>query len=45
VTQMHMRYREVEHGAFQGSYDLDQIESADYFVFILEALLGHAIYV
>ena len=45
VTQMHMRYREVGHGAFQGSYDLDRIESADYFVFILEALLGHAIYV
>ena len=45
ITQMHIRYREVEPGALEGSYDVDQIESADSFVFVLEALLGHAIYV
>jgi hypothetical protein len=44
VTQMHIGYREVEPGALEGSYDVEQIESADYFVFVLEALLGHAIY-
>lgn len=44
VTQMHNRYREVVPGALEGSYDLEQIESADSFVFVLEALLGHAIY-
>jgi hypothetical protein len=41
---MHIGYREVEPGALEGSYDVEQIESADYFVFVLEALLGHAIY-
>ena len=45
ITQMHARYRQVEPGVFEGTYDVDQMESASYFVFILEALLGHAIYV
>jgi hypothetical protein len=44
VTQMHIQYREAEPGTLEGWYDVDQIESADYFVFTLEALLGHAIY-
>jgi hypothetical protein len=45
ITQMHARYRQVEPGVFEGTYDVDQMESAGYFVFILESLLGHAIYV
>jgi hypothetical protein len=45
VTQMHIRYREVESGVLEGAYDVDQIELADYFLFVLQALLGHAIYV
>jgi hypothetical protein len=44
VTQMHIHYREVDPGALAGSFDVEQIESADMFVFVLEALLGHAIY-
>jgi hypothetical protein len=44
VTQMHIQYREVEPGTLRGSYDLEQMESAQEFVFILEGLLGHAIY-
>jgi hypothetical protein len=44
VTQMRIQYREVEPGALEGAYDVEQIESADSFVFVLEALLGHAIY-
>jgi hypothetical protein len=44
MTQMRVRYREAEPGALEGSYNLEQIESADSFVFVLEALLGHAIY-
>lgn len=45
ITQMHARYHQVEPGVFEGTYDVDQMESAGYFVFILESLLGHAIYV
>ena len=45
VREMHARYRELESGALEGSYNLEQIESAEYFVFVLEGLLGHAIYV
>ena len=45
ITQMHARYRQVEPGVCEGTYDVDQMESAGYFVFILESLLGHAIYV
>jgi hypothetical protein len=44
VTQMHIQYREVEAGVLVGSYDVDQIETANSFVFVLEAILGHAIY-
>ena len=39
-----MRYREVEPGIVEGSYDLSHIESAELFAFVLEALLGHAVY-
>lgn len=45
LTEMHVRYSEVDPGALEGSYDLEQIESVQYFVFVLEALLGHAIHV
>jgi hypothetical protein len=44
LTEMHVRYWEPEPSAVEGSYDLDQIESGSYFVFVLAALLGHAIY-
>jgi hypothetical protein len=45
VREMHVRYREAGTGVLEGSYHLDQIESAEYFVFVLEGLLGHAIFV
>jgi hypothetical protein len=44
VRELNARYRQAEPGALEGSYDLEHIESAEYFVFVLEALLGHAIY-
>ncbi len=43
-TQMHIQYREVEPGALEGTYNIEQLETADAFVFVLEGLLGHAIY-
>jgi hypothetical protein len=43
-TQMRARYREAEPGVCEGSFDLEELESADYFVFVLEGLLGHAMY-
>jgi hypothetical protein len=44
TTAMHIQYHQVQPEAIEGSYDLDSIESVQYFVFILEGLLGHAIY-
>ena len=44
ITQMHAYYLQLEPGVFEGTYDVDQIESAESMVFILEGLLGHAIY-
>jgi hypothetical protein len=43
-TQMHIQYREVEPGALEGTYNIEQLETADAFAFVLEGLLGHAIY-
>jgi hypothetical protein len=45
VREMHAQYREVQRGVLEGTYNIEQVESAQYFVFVLEALLGHAIYV
>ena len=42
---LHIEYRLAGPGIVQGSYDLKEIESAELFAFVLEALLGHAIYV
>jgi hypothetical protein len=42
---MNIRYVQVAPGIVEGSYDLNHIESAKLFVFALETLLGHAIYV
>jgi hypothetical protein len=42
---MRAQYREVHHGALEGTYNIEQVESAQYFMFVLEALLGHAIYI
>jgi hypothetical protein len=43
-TQMHIQYREIEAGALEGTYNIEQLETADAFAFVLEGLLGHAIY-
>jgi len=43
-TQMHIQYREVEPGALEGIYNIEQLETADAFAFVLEGLLGHGIY-
>lgn len=44
AREMHIRYHEIEGGSVESSYDLDHIESAELFIFFLEALLGHPIY-
>jgi len=44
VSEMHARYREAQHGALEGAYNLEKLESARYFILVLEALLGHEIY-
>jgi hypothetical protein len=45
VAEMQMQYGEEQTGVLKGTYKLDEIESAHYFVFVLTALLGHPIYV
>jgi hypothetical protein len=45
ASEMHAQYSEAERGVLEGTYNLEQIESAQYFVFVLEALLGHPIFV
>jgi hypothetical protein len=45
AREMHIRYGQMGSGAVEGAYDLEHIESAEIFVFVLETLLGHAIYV
>jgi hypothetical protein len=45
VRELQVRHSEPAPGALEGSYDLEEIESAEYFVFILEALLGHAVFI
>jgi hypothetical protein len=44
VREMGAQYRETGPGELEGSYNLEQLESGEYFVFVLEGLLGHAIY-
>jgi hypothetical protein len=34
-TQMHIQYREIEAGALEGTYNIEQLESADAFAFVL----------
>jgi hypothetical protein len=43
AREMHIRYREIAPGVVEGSYDLDHIESAEVFTFVLVALLGHVV--
>lgn len=43
AREMHIRYREIAPGVVEGSYDLDHIESAEVFTFVLAALLGHVV--
>jgi hypothetical protein len=45
VSEMHAQYREPQSGVLDGTYSLEKAESAQYFMFVLEALLGHAIFV
>lgn len=45
VAEMRIHYGEEKSGVLEGSYNLDELESAQYFVFVLEALLGHPIFV
>jgi hypothetical protein len=43
AREMHIRYREMAPGVVEGSYDLEHIESAEVFTFVLIALLGHVV--
>jgi hypothetical protein len=43
AREMHIRYREIAPGVVEGSYDLEHIESAEIFTFVLVALLGHVV--
>ena len=45
VAEMRMQYSEAQSGVMEGSYNLSELESAQYFSFVLEALLGHSIFV
>jgi hypothetical protein len=45
AKELNVRHRLAEPGVVVGSYDLGSAEAADLFAFVLEALLGHAIYV
>jgi hypothetical protein len=45
VAEMKIQYRETQSGVLEGSYDLSEIESAQYFLFVLVALVGHPIFV
>jgi hypothetical protein len=44
VAEMYAQYREVRANVLEGTYNLARVDSAEYFVFVLEALLGHAIF-
>jgi len=37
-------YHEIAPGVAQGSYSLKQMESTDFFLFVLYGFLGHGIY-
>jgi len=43
AREMHVRYREIARGVVEGSYDLEHVESAEIFTFVLAALLGHVV--
>jgi hypothetical protein len=43
VREMHIRYREIAPGVVEGSFDLEHIESAEVFGFVLVMLLGHMV--
>jgi hypothetical protein len=45
VAEMQIQYSEAQSGVVEGTYNLSEIESAQYFVFVLTALLGHTVYV
>jgi hypothetical protein len=45
VSEMHAQYSEAQQGVLEGTYNLEEIESAEYFSFVLEALVGHPIFV
>jgi hypothetical protein len=45
VAEMQMQYSESQSGVLEGSYNLSEIESAQYFLFVLVALVGHPIFI
>jgi hypothetical protein len=45
VAEMHAQYSEAQPGVLEGTYNLEEIESAESFIFVLEALVGHPIFV
>jgi hypothetical protein len=45
VAEMPMEYSEAQSGVLEGSYNVDEIEAAQSFLFVLVALLGHPIFV
>ena len=45
AREIHAQYHEVQHGALEGAYALEQVDSAQYLVFVLAGLLGHAIFI
>jgi hypothetical protein len=40
-----IRYRERAPGIVEGSYSLEHLEATGFFLFVLEGMLGHAIYI
>jgi len=39
-----IRYRELAPGIVEGSYSLEQSQAVQFFLFVLEGTLGHAVY-
>jgi hypothetical protein len=39
-----IKYRELSPGVVQGAYSLEHLQAVQFFLFVLEGTLGHAIY-
>ena len=44
AEDLHVKFRKVEPGVVEGSYNLEHSGPVQYFFFVLEAMLGHAVY-